>query len=106
MIENSMRGDVATISQRYTSANNPLVEGYDDSEPNCYITYLDANSLYATAQSQPLPVGNIRFLDADEIRKFDFGSITKDVDIGYTIESVQISLICTLIIQWLRSISW
>ena len=32
MIENAMRGGTATISQRYTLANNPLVKGYDDSE--------------------------------------------------------------------------
>ena len=86
MIENSMRGGVATISRRYASANNPLVEGFDDSEPNRYITYLDANSLYATAQSQPLPVGNFRFLDADEIRNFDLDNIAKDADIGYIVE--------------------
>ena len=86
MIENSMRGGIASISQRYASANNPLVEGYDDSESSRYITYLDANSLYATAQSEPLPVGNFRFLDADEIRNFDLASIEADADIGYIIE--------------------
>jgi len=32
MIEHSMRGGIATISQRYASANNPLDEGYDESE--------------------------------------------------------------------------
>jgi len=46
MIENSMRGGIATISQRYASANNPFVDGYDEDETR-HITYLDANSLYA-----------------------------------------------------------
>jgi len=67
MIENSMRGGIASISHRYALANNPHVDDYDDSEARRYITYLDANSLYATAQSEPLPVGNFKFLDEDEI---------------------------------------
>ena len=86
MIENSLRGGTASISQRYASANNPYVEGYDDSEPSRYITYLDANSLYATAQSQPLPVGNFRFLDDDEVRNFDLDSIEVDAEVGYIVE--------------------
>ena len=59
MIENSMRGGIATISQRYASANNTFVDGFDEDETRRYITYLDANSLYARAQMEPLPVGNV-----------------------------------------------
>jgi len=33
MIENSMRGGIATISHRHAVANNPLVEGYDKTKP-------------------------------------------------------------------------
>ena len=86
MIENSMRGGIATISQRYASANNPFVDGYDEDETRRYITYLDANSLYARAQCEPLPVGNFRFLTHDEIEKFDLLSIKADADVGYIIE--------------------
>ena len=87
MLENSLRGGIATISQRYSLANNPLVaETYDDSQPNRYITYLDANSLYATAQCEPLPVGNFRFLDDDEIENFVLESIDADAEVGYIIE--------------------
>jgi len=53
MLETNLRGGIATISKRYASP-----------------TYLDASSLYATAQSEPLPVGNFRFLDEIEIEKF------------------------------------
>ena len=62
------------------------MEGYDDSEESRYITYLDANSLYATAQSEPLPVGNFRFLEEIEIEKFSLDSIAADASIGYIIE--------------------
>ena len=33
MVENNMRGGIATISHRYARANNPMVEGYDPSKP-------------------------------------------------------------------------
>ena len=39
MIENNLRGGIATISNRHAVANNPLVEGYDSSKPTSYITY-------------------------------------------------------------------
>lgn len=86
MIENSMRGGIASISHRYALANNPYVDDYDDSEARRYITYLDANSLYATAQSEPLPVGNFKFLDEDEIRNFDLMTIPPDAPTGYIVE--------------------
>ena len=86
MIENSMRGGIATISQRYASANNPYVDGYDESKEKRYITYLDANSLYATAQSEPLPVGNFRFLSDEEMSDFDLDTIEADAEIGYIVE--------------------
>ena len=50
MIENSIRGGIATISNRYSKANNPLFENYDLSQPTTFITYLDANNLYGSAQ--------------------------------------------------------
>jgi len=86
MLETNLRGGIATISKRYASANNKHVEGYNDSEESRYITYLDGNSLYATAQSEPLPVGNFRFLDEIEIEKFSLDSIAADGAIGYIIE--------------------
>jgi len=67
-IEGRMRGGIATISKRHAVANNPDVEGYEPTQPNRYITYLDANSLYATAQSQPLPVGEFRILTEQEMK--------------------------------------
>jgi len=33
MVQNCMRGGIATISPRYARANNPLVERYDPSNP-------------------------------------------------------------------------
>ena len=75
MIENSIRGGIARISKRYARANNPLIEGYDPSKPNTYITYLDANNLYGKAQSEPLPVGDFKFLTDEEIEQLDLTTV-------------------------------
>ena len=109
MLEANFRGGIATISKRYASANNKHVEGYNDSEESRYITYSDANSLYAIAQSEPLPVGNFRFVDEIEIEKFSLDSIVADASIGYIIE-FDLSYPDHLhdaqtTIRWLRSIS-
>jgi len=86
MFENSLRGGIATISKRYAVANNPRVEGYDETQPHTYLNYLDANSLYATVQSEPLPVGDFHFLSDTEIENFDLMSIAPDAFVGYIIE--------------------
>jgi len=86
MIENSMRGGIVTISKRYACANNPLLADFDPSKVTKFSTYLDANSLYATAQCEPLPVGKFRFLSDKEVAEFDFDTIAPDVETGYIIE--------------------
>ena len=86
MLENSLRGGIATISKRYAVANNPHVDGYDETQPHTHLSYLDANSLYATAQSEPLPVGDFHFLSDTEIQNFDLMSIAPDAPVGYIIE--------------------
>ena len=86
MIENYLRGGIATISQRHASANNPYVSEFDNDVERQYISYLDCNSLYATAQSEPLPVGNFRFLTVEEISRFRLDEVEPDSDVGYIIE--------------------
>jgi len=86
MIENNMRGGIATISHRHASATNPLVEGYDPTKPTSYITYLDANNLYGDAMSNPLTVGKFQFLPQTEIDQFDLMSVPPVGDTGYIIE--------------------
>jgi len=86
MIENSIRRGISTISNRYSKANNPLVEDFDPSTPTTFITYLDANNLYGAAQSEPLPVGDFKFLTADEISQLNLMTITDDSPTGYIID--------------------
>ena len=86
MIENNMRGGIATISHRHAVANNPQLEGYDPDKPHSYITYLDANNLYGTAMPEPLPVGNFRFLSEQEISDFDVMTVPTYGPVGYILE--------------------
>ena len=44
---------------------------YDNSKPNKYIMYLDANNLYGWAMSQYLPGSKFKWLNQKEIDKFD-----------------------------------
>ena len=61
-IEKGMRGGISTEMQRYAKANNPYLNVYDPEKETSYILYLDANNLYGWAMSQPLPVGNFRWM--------------------------------------------
>ena len=61
-IEKGMRGGISTEMQRYVKANNPYLHDYDPDKKTSYILYLDANSLYGWAMSQPLPVSNFRWM--------------------------------------------
>ena len=49
-----IRGRVAMTSHRYTRANAPGVEHYDDKKRNSYIMYLETNSSYGWAKSKKL----------------------------------------------------
>jgi len=86
MLENSIRGSISTITNRYSKANNPLLDDYDSSKPTTYITYLDENNLYGFAMSQPLPVGDFKFLTPSEIDALDIASIAQDAPTGYIID--------------------
>ena len=87
MIENSIRGGISTISNRYAKANNDLLpDDHDPNKPTDYITYLDANNLYGSAQSEPLPVGDFRFLTPEEISQLDLMNIAEDSPTGYIID--------------------
>ena len=84
--ENAIRGGVSMISNRHAVANNPLVPDYDPSVPTSYIQYLDANNLYGWAMSQPLPVGEHKFLSDEEVEAFDVTKVDENGSTGYVLE--------------------
>ena len=87
--EKGIRGGVGTITKRYGCANDKYMGDQDDrSKPTKFITYLDANNLYGWAMSQPLPVGDFKWLSDKEIEEMmnDHAKIkgcTLEVDLEY-----------------------
>ena len=61
---------------------------HKNKESSC-LEYLDVNNLYGYAMRQKLPVRNFKWLDENEISKFNDELIKKydeDIDIGYIFE--------------------
>jgi len=54
--------------------------------PTSHILYLDCNSLYATYQQFPLPIGDFRLLLDDDLARFDVSAVATDSPIGYIVE--------------------
>ena len=64
------RGGVSTITKRYAKANSPYMKhGYDPKKKISYIMYVDANNLCGWAMSQPLPVGNFRWMSKAQLEQ-------------------------------------
>jgi len=58
MLQRGVRGGVSVVSTRHAVANNPLLPGYDATQPNSFIMNWDANNLYGGAMCEALPVGD------------------------------------------------
>ena len=87
VIDKGVRGGICCISRKCATANNKYIpEDYNSHEPSKFIVFLDANGLYATAMSEPLPTGNLRFLDEQSSSTFNFMSVPDDSPIGYILE--------------------
>ena len=70
------------------------MKNYDKNKESPYLEYLDANNLYGYAMRKKLPVRNFKWLDENEISKFNDELIKKydeDSDIGYIFEVDRIS---------------
>jgi len=86
-IENSIRGGVSVVCNRYAKANNSYIEDeLDDTQLISYICYFASNNLYGYAMSQPLPTSNFRFLSDQEIRNLDIMNVPIDSPTGYILE--------------------
>ncbi|XP_072376726.1 uncharacterized protein [Diabrotica undecimpunctata] len=81
-----IRGGVATCTKRMGIANNRFLSNFDPTKPETYIMYLDATNLYGAAMSQPLPWGNFRWLNEQEIDQFNVFNIDDDGEKGYVLE--------------------
>ena len=92
MVEKGIKGGICHAIYRYAKANDKYIKKYDKNEKSSFLEYLDANSLYNWAMSQPLAVDgfdwvkNLSKIDEDFIKNYDEDSAEGyifDVDIEY-----------------------
>jgi hypothetical protein len=69
--EQSVRGGVSICPGRYAKANHKFLDDFDPNQPSKFISYLDANNLYAEAMMRPLPIDEFEWLDPMLIRSDD-----------------------------------
>ena len=62
MFERGIRGGISHVSKRYAEANNKYMDDYAPDKPSTFIQYLDANTLYGWAMSQPLPTSGFKWM--------------------------------------------
>ena len=75
-LEKGMRGGVSYISKRYSKSTEDID-----------IMYWDMNNLYGAVISfDYLPYGGFRWLNKEEIKRFDLRSISNNSKIGYILE--------------------
>ena len=89
MFEKGIREGMCQVICRYAEANNKYMNNYDKNKVSSYLVYLDANNLYGYAMSKKLPIRNFKWLDKDDISKFNDELIKKydeNSDIGCIFE--------------------
>ena len=89
MFEKGISRGMCQAIYQYVKANNKCMNIYDKNKESSYLVYLDANNLYAYAVSKTLPIRNFKWLDKDDISKFNDELIKRyneNKDIGYIFE--------------------
>ena len=81
--ERQVRGGISMITTRYAEANNKYMKEYDESKPDRFIFYLDANNLYGWAMSQLLPVGDFKWMTEEQLGNWQDMPCVLDVDLEY-----------------------
>ena len=70
MFEHGIRGGITQSVHKWAIANNPYMGcEYDLLRPTNYLQYLDANNLYGWAMSQPLPTGEFKWVDIENLKQ-------------------------------------
>lgn len=83
MFENGIRGGISMASTRYGKANNPYMVNYKEREETKYIVDLDANNLYGAAMSDSLPVGGFKWMNKNELKRWQKLPCVLEVDLEY-----------------------
>ena len=71
MYEEGTRGGMCQVTYRYATANNKYMKSYHGNIESSFLEYVDANNLYGWAMSEKLPVRNFKWIEKDDVSKFD-----------------------------------
>ena len=71
MFERGIRGGICQATYKYAKANNKYMKNYDKNKESSYLQYNDANNLHGGAMLRKLPVRNFKWIEKDDISKFD-----------------------------------
>ena len=87
MFECSIRGGITQAVIRYAAANNKYIgDRFDPAKDSSYLQYLDENSLYSWAMSQPLPTGEFNWVDPSQLASEKVNSYANCDKEGYLLE--------------------
>ena len=89
MFEHGIRGGMCQAVHRYNKANNKNMNNYDKDKAFFFLLYLDANNFYRWAMSQKLPINNFKWIEKDDLVKFNENFIKnydENSDRGYILE--------------------
>ena len=84
MFEQGIRGGLCQVSHRFAQSNNKYMKTYDETRETWFITYLDANNLYAHAMCRFLPYGDFKWVNLPE--ELNLEELEEDSDYGYVLE--------------------
>ena len=89
MFEQGIRGGITQAVRKYASANNKYMEDkFNPNKDTTYLQYLDANNLYGSAMSEPLPTGGFKWVDVNHNEISELATRTGkgyllEVDVSY-----------------------
>ena len=92
MFEKVIRGGITQSVHRWARANNPhMGSKFNPNERVNYLQYLDTNSLYGWAMSQPLPTGGFKWVkvkseEISRLAKLKSKEYLLEVDVKYPTE--------------------
>ena len=71
IVEERIEGGICQATRRYAKANKKYMKNYDKNTESLYLECLNGNNLYGYAMSEKLPVDGLKWMEKDDLLKFD-----------------------------------
>ena len=88
--ESAIRGGISQVTKRYSKANNKYMQNYDETKPNIFLMFFDANNLYGDSMMGKLPTKNFAWVKEEEkerlSQKEEILNLHDDARVGYAYE--------------------